>query len=129
EDLLAPRIFNGSRCALNIAHRVAGVKGHSCPTRCEPGARLVIPTRNAPGGGLGEVVWRLMGSTPARRVDHRSDGDRHERGTGAHAETGAPGDGGNPGPGVPPGRAWPGAGLPAALERLQPRPGDAAGLA
>ena len=73
------------------------VKGESCPTRCEPGAQGEIPVRNEPGGGLGAAVWRLKGSSPARRVDHRSDGDRHERSASAHAGAGQAGAGGDAG--------------------------------
>ena len=71
--------------------------GHpeSCPTRYEPEARLVIPTSNEPEGVRGTAMWRLMGSPPAKRIDHRMDGDRHERSASAHGGSGAPGVGGN----------------------------------
>ena len=77
------------------------VKQESCPTRCEPGAGRVIPRRNEPGRGLGAAVGRLMGSSPVRRVDHPTDGDRHERSPGVQLGAGAPGAGGNTVAGVP----------------------------
>src|SRR5438552_8424755 len=76
------------------------VKQKSCPTRCEPGAGLVIPTRTEPGRDLEGAVRQLKGSLPAWRVDHRIDGDRHERSAGAHPGAGAAGVGGNAGAGV-----------------------------
>ena len=74
----------------------AEVKGESFPTRYEPGAGLVIPMRNEPGRGLEAAVGRLMGSLPARRVDHRIDGDRHERSAGAYLGADAAGAGRSP---------------------------------
>ena len=78
-------------------------KDESCPTRYEPGARGEIPVRNEPGWGLGEATGWLKGSLPARRVDHRRDGDRHERSAGAHLGAGASGAGRNAVPGIPAG--------------------------
>ena len=42
--------------ALNLRVLVAGVKTESFPTRYEPGARRVIPTRNEPGEGCLRTV-------------------------------------------------------------------------
>ena len=81
--------------------RLAGVYPQSCPTRYEPGAGGMIPTRNEPGRGLGAAVERLKGSLPVRRVDHRIDGDRHGRSAGAHRGASAPSAGGNAVAGVP----------------------------
>jgi hypothetical protein len=128
-------------------------KNESCPTRYEPGGGRDIPLRSEPGGGLGLAVWGLAGSPPTVRVDHRLDGDRHERSPSAHARASAPGAGGYTGDGVPggcrrqgsvcvdrgrsraprvppatPPRPRPCAGLPAAPERLQPGPDHAAGF-
>ena len=75
-------------------------KQESLPTRCEPGAGREIPMRNEPGAGLMRMEVRLAGSWCARGVDHRSDGDRHERGAGAHAGASAAGGGWNAGAGV-----------------------------
>jgi len=98
------------------------------------------------------AVLRLMGSRAAKRVDHRTDGDRHERTPGAHPRAGAPGSGRHAGAAVSPLRKRSGAlcldrlharslrlrsaqtrrprGNPAvfaAPERLQPGAGQAAG--
>ena len=79
-------------------------QGKSFPTRCEPEAGREIPMRNEPGGVLRLGGERLEGSRHALGVDHRSDGDRHERSTGAHARAGAPGGGRHAGVGVWAGR-------------------------
>ena len=55
----------------------------------------MIPPRNEPEGGLRVAVGRVDGSLLAGRVDHRTDGDRHERSAGAHLGAGALGAGGD----------------------------------
>jgi len=87
----------------SVGYNALPWKYESCPTRCEPGAGRVIPVRNEPGGGLGLAIRRLGGSPPARYVDHRTDGDRHERSAGAHLGAGASGAGGHGVAGVPAG--------------------------
>jgi len=79
----------------------AVVKTESCPTRFEPGGGPVIPARNEPGGVQRGVVCCGPWWAAARGVDHRLDGDRHERGAGSHARAGAAGAGWDAGAGVP----------------------------
>lgn len=113
-----------------------------------------FPTRNEPGEGERLVGRAAHQGQQARGIDHRIDGDRHERGAGTHAGAGAASGGRYAGVGVPAGRGrrgaislvgtgaaslrlqatgprrqGGGAGLPAAPERLQPRAAHATGFA
>lgn len=72
----------------------------------EPGARFQRGMSLETGPRLGD--GRLTLGRHSRGVDHRLDGDRHERGAATHAGAGAPGGGRHAGIGVSAGRGWPG---------------------
>ena len=104
-----------SRAALTITHpNAAGIDiGSAAHFVAVPPDRDDTPVREFPGftvdlnavadwltacrGGFGMAESGLISSLRAGKVDHRRDGDRHERSAGTHARASAAGGGRNAG--------------------------------